>query len=403
MSDVARGQGSNSADLRQFNERIVLAALRRMGEASKADLARLVRLTDNTAGSIVRDLEAQRLVRVGAKRLGGRGQPATLLSLDAEGAYAAGIKIGRRTIDTVLVDFCGTVLARESRPAHLGSPPQVAATAATMLDAVLAHLPKDRHGRIVGLGVAAPYNLGSWRRELGISAEACDGWNDYDIVGTLAERTRMDVFGENDGTASAVAELFLGHGRRIDDFIYVFIGGATGGGVVLGGDYLRGSHGNGGDIGLMPVPPSSLPTAPRPSRRWDILLTRASINALIRHLQGNGVDFPVHDGLEDAIDRFPTLVDEWLEDCADALTGPLLSAVRTLDVTTVVLDGALPRGLMARLRARTAELLEVSAPESRTPPELLLGMVGREAGALGAALLPLHLNYSPKRAPLLNH
>ena len=73
MSPAPRGQGSNSTNLRQFNERVILAALRRIGEASKADLARLVNLTNNTAGSIVRDLEAQQLVRVGAKRQGGRG------------------------------------------------------------------------------------------------------------------------------------------------------------------------------------------------------------------------------------------------------------------------------------------------------------------------------------------
>ncbi|PWC83325.1 hypothetical protein TSH100_20995 [Azospirillum sp. TSH100] len=402
MSQAPRGQGSNSTNLRQFNERVILAALRRIGEASKADLARLVNLTDNTAGSIVRDLEAQQLVRVGAKRQGGRGQPATLLSLDADGAYAAGLKIGRRSMDAVLVDFCGSVLARQSRPAQLASPQSVLDAAEEMLAALLADVPMDSRDRIVGLGVAAPYNMGSWRRELGISAEACEGWNEFDIIGALASRTGMEVFGENDGTAAAVAELFLGHGRRRDDFIYVFIGAATGGGVVLGGDYLRGSHGNGGDIGLMPVPPSTLPTAPPPTRRWDILLTRASINALVRHLKGSGVDFPVYDGLEDAILRHPQLADEWLEDCADALTGPLLSAARTLDVTTVVLDGALPPAMLARLRDRTDQLLADSAPESRTSPELLLGKVGREAGAIGAALLPLHLNFSPKRATLVS-
>ena len=48
------GQGSNSAHLRQFNERVILTALRRLGEASKADLARVANLTNNTAGQIVR-------------------------------------------------------------------------------------------------------------------------------------------------------------------------------------------------------------------------------------------------------------------------------------------------------------------------------------------------------------
>jgi predicted NBD/HSP70 family sugar kinase len=48
------------------------------------------------------------------------------------------------------------------------------------------------------------------------------------------------VFGENDGTAAAVAELSRGHGRRRKDFLYVFIGAAIGGGVIFGGNYLGG-------------------------------------------------------------------------------------------------------------------------------------------------------------------
>ena len=84
MQDAANGQGSNSVHVRQFNERVILTALRRLGSASKADLARYANLTNNTAGVIVRELEAQRLVRAEGKRSGQRGQPATLLSLNAE-------------------------------------------------------------------------------------------------------------------------------------------------------------------------------------------------------------------------------------------------------------------------------------------------------------------------------
>src|SRR5687767_13647570 len=106
----AMGQGSNSAQVRQFNERVILTLLRRLGEASKADLARHANLTNNTAGQIVRELELQQLVRSEGKRIGARGQPATLLRLDPEGAYSIGIKIGRRSLDALLVDFSGRVI-----------------------------------------------------------------------------------------------------------------------------------------------------------------------------------------------------------------------------------------------------------------------------------------------------
>ena len=40
MSTTGPGRGTNSANLRQYNERSLLQRLRRAGEASKADLAR---------------------------------------------------------------------------------------------------------------------------------------------------------------------------------------------------------------------------------------------------------------------------------------------------------------------------------------------------------------------------
>src|SRR3954449_8565803 len=90
LTQAAGGQGSNSAIMRQFNERVILTALRRLGEASKADLARQASLTQNTAGQIVRELERQRLVRTVGKRTGARGQAAARLQLNVARAHSAG-------------------------------------------------------------------------------------------------------------------------------------------------------------------------------------------------------------------------------------------------------------------------------------------------------------------------
>jgi predicted NBD/HSP70 family sugar kinase len=258
-------------------------------------------------------------------------------------------------------------------------------------------------GRLAGLGVATPYHMGSWRRELDIPSEAYRAWNGFDIAGRLAAATGLPVFHENDGTAAAVAELFQGHGRRLNDFLYVFIGTAIGGGVILGGDYFRGVTGNAGDLGLMPVAPSTLASAPKPNRAFDILLTRASVSSLIRHLRACGVPIERRRDLDVAIARHPEPVREWLEDGAQALVGPLLSAACILDVEVIVLDGDLPQPLLAELVARLRTLLVEAAPEARAVPELRPGTVGREAAALGAAILPLHLNFSPSSEILLGH
>jgi predicted NBD/HSP70 family sugar kinase len=97
------------------------------------------------------------------------------------------------------------------------------------------------------------------------------------------------------------------------------------------------------------------------------------------------------------------LVGEWLDDAADALVLPLLSAVRVLDVGVVVVDGSLPRAVLDELIRRLHGRLAAASPESRDPPRLLRGSVGRDAPVIGAAILPLHLNYSPSREALLGY
>jgi len=396
------GQGSNSVNIRLFNERVILNALRRLGQASKADLSRYVSLTNNTAGVIVKELEERRLIRSEGKRSGGRGQPATLLSLNPDGAYALGIKFGRRSIDTLLVDFRGHVLDRRHHELDFPMPDEAVSLALHDIAALRKAAPKGDRALIAGIGIATPYDMGSWRRELDIQSEAYRIWNETDIAARIGAETGLEVFRENDGTAAAVAEMFRGRGRELDSFVHVFIGAAIGGGIVLNNEYYRGTTGYGGDIGLMPVGPSRLSTAPAPTRSHEVLLTRASVNSLIRHLRGNGVAITNRTDVEDALPRYPDLVAEWLDDCADALVVPLLSAARLLDVDAIVLDGDLPKAIKENLIGRLIPLLEAASPEARKPPKLLLGMIGREAGALGAAILPLHLNFSPNREILVN-
>ncbi len=404
--DLSRGlggQGSNSVQIRQFNERVILAALRRLGEASKADLARYAQLTNNAAGQIVRELEQQSLIKTLGKRSGSRGQPATLLTLNSDGAYAIGVTIGRRSLRSLLVDFHGQVLERRAEERLWPLPQDAIAFILESVEAFRSTLPAPARNRIAGLGIAIPYNLGSWQKELGITAEALAAWNDFDLVAHVSRQVDLPIFIENDGTAAAAAELFRGHGRKIDNFLYLFIGAAIGGGVVSDGDFQRGMHGNAGDVGLMPVAPSKLASAIQPNSPFDVLLSRASMNALVRHLKSRGFEVSTEQQLAAALPQATQAVAEWIEDCADALVVPILSAVRLLDMDNVVIDSDLPSSLIDSLIQATVEHLRRASPESREPPELIKGSIGPEAAAIGAAILPLHLNFGPNRDVLTGH
>src|SRR5579859_5811753 len=89
-------KGSNSVQVRRYNERVVLEALQRLGQASKAELARSANLTPQAVAAIVDHLEEVGLIRHEGKRVGQVGQPSTLYAPAPDGAFSIGLHIGRR-------------------------------------------------------------------------------------------------------------------------------------------------------------------------------------------------------------------------------------------------------------------------------------------------------------------
>ena len=109
-----RPRGSNHVGMRQFNERVVLQAIRLHGSLPKAEIARLTHLTAQTVQIIIARLEADGLVRKLDPVRGKVGQPSVPMALNPDGAFSIGIKIGRRSMDELLVDFSGQVRERKS-------------------------------------------------------------------------------------------------------------------------------------------------------------------------------------------------------------------------------------------------------------------------------------------------
>ena len=397
------GRGKKSIQLRRFNERRVLQALRRMGAASKADLARYAGLTNAAVGDIVSSLADQGLLHFGEKRyIGGRGQPATMIRLNGTGVYSIGVRLDRTAIQTVLIDFDGNLMSRISYDMLLPQPEKTLEIVKKDIEKTIDFLKGEQKKRLSGIGLAIPFNLESWLIELNLPSDIFSSWEGFDFAAGVENAINIHVYSENDGTAAAIAELFYGVGREIDNFLYLFIGPGLGGGLVLNGEIVHGDSGNAADVGLMPVSPSTLPSAPQPKGAFDIILNRASINTLIRHLQYSGKSIETKIDLELVIAEEPTPVTEWLDDCTMALTHLIWSAKSLLDVPTVVLGADIGGRLTEILKNRLAVSLAASAPESRTPPNIVLGSFGSDAGAVGAASLPIFYSFSPSKNILTN-
>ena len=104
------GRSAGTTGLRRPNDRRLFQLLRRLGEASKAELARRAQLTSTAVGTIIQALEQDGLVSPTGRRVEGqRGQPATLVSINPKGAFGIGVRLDRDAIESILVDLDGEI------------------------------------------------------------------------------------------------------------------------------------------------------------------------------------------------------------------------------------------------------------------------------------------------------
>ena len=389
-ADLSRG--TNQSGTRLYNERLLLSLARRHQSLPKAELARLTRLSPQTVSVIINRLEADGLLRRQELQRGKVGQPSVPYALNPDGAYSVGLKIGRRSSDLVLVDFLGHVRKRIHRTHRYPIPGQLLTFVREGLAEITQGLDEHAKSHICGFGIASPFELWNWESEVGAPAKTMQAWRGFDTSAEIAALSPWPVQLCNDGSAACAAECFFGRLDGLRDFVYVFIGSFVGGGIVLDGNVVQGRTGNAGAIGSMPV--AGVSNGKMNSQQ---LIEIASLYVLENRLRKDGID-PA--GLWHPPHQWPDYgahVDAWVDQAASGLALLAASAMAVIDFEAVVIDGAFPVAIRARLVARTAERLQELDLQGLTPASILEGSIGSDARAIGGAALPQMTSFGRDR------
>ncbi len=385
-------RGSNQVGMRQFNERVVLQAIRLNGALPKAEIARLTNLTAQTVQIIISRLEADALVVKRAPVRGKIGQPSVPMALNPEGAYSIGIKIGRRSLDVLLVDFTAQVRERLTLAYEFPDPDTLFDEIRVRLKALRRSLGPVRAQLLHGIGIAAPLSLGGWQSLLGVAPEQAAKWNEIDIRARVAAMTTLPVELVKDTAAACVAELVAGRGRGLRTFLYVFIDTFIGGGLVIDSHLRPGATGNAGALGSM-----QLGVAAGDGALPRQLLSVASLVTLEKMYTQAGLDArAVADARAVEAPWMPVTL-EWMQQATPAIAMAIHSATALLELDGVIVDGSFSREMLAAVLAQTNLALDRFSWEGIARPELFAGAAGADARAIGGALLPLYANFAPDR------
>lgn len=379
--DEAVARGFAQSGVRIANERAVMTLIALYPGASNADLARLSGLGPQTTSRIVSDLEARELVLRGEVLRGRRGQPATPLFLNPEGAFGIGIEIGWRHVEVLLLSMGGVTLASIRRSYCWPDFRTIFADVSAEVATIRAGMTAQQADRLVGIGVASPSRIERHIQRLGAPAEQVEMWRGVDMAAELERALGEPVAWFNDGNAACWSEFIAHQAPRPNGMAYMQVGTLVGAGIAINGQVSEGRTGNAANLGAILVTDAH--------GQASFVHTIASFLALEQRLDVAGHTPPRGDPSNWNWESLEPVATAWLDDAARALASAAISTRAVMEIETVVIDGIMPRAVVKRLLERVEHHLTTFPPHGADRPQVAMGHMGGAAAATGAAQLVL--------------
>ncbi len=314
-----------------------------------------------------------------------------------------GVDIGGTKILAGIVNNQGEILAEVRKK----TPRADASGVLEVVSAVIAEMISNVDAAIagIGVGVAGPVDVDSTTVLYAANLQ----WADVPVAAILENATGLPVLVENDGNAAAWGEVRFGGGKGFRDVVAVTIGTGIGGGIILGGELFRGSHGAAGEIGHMGVVAGGLLCGCGRKGCWE---QYASGNALVRDARAMAAErlfeaqvlLSLGDGTPEGVQgehvtQAAQLGDrvaiEVLERLGVWLGRGLASLSAILDPQIFVIGGGASEASYFFLpSARTTLASRIIGKHYRPIPEIHVAELGNKAGIVGAADLA-RMKFSP--------
>ncbi|MBL6927662.1 MAG: ROK family transcriptional regulator [Rhodospirillales bacterium] len=385
--------GTNLKFARNHNVRVTLQAVRVHGPVSRPELAQIMGLTPQAIAYLCRELLEDGMIIESGRRRGGRGQPAAELSINPDGGYAVGVNIDRDHLTVLLSDLAGNIRGRMHWEENFLLPDEVFRRIERAYGSLL-----DEAGLVAddlaGVGLAMPYKLGYLRTEY--TPRSYAAWRDIPARERLQEITGRPVFLENDASAAAYGEIHYGLGIDYKNFFYLFMGVGLGGGLVVNGDYVPGTHGLGGEIGFIPATNGS----GRPVESHTIE-AEVSMAVLYSRLKEEGVDVSSLEQLDGLHKKGSQTINQWMDNGAAHLLMTLITIICVVNPEAILIGGRLPLPLIDDFIVEVEKKLLPFRANLPDFPPILRSACSPEAAAMGAAILPFSNLMLPHRRGMM--
>jgi glucokinase len=251
-------------------------------------------------------------------------------------------------------------------------------------DAIVLQLKENPQVKKVGIGVPG---LISRDRNTLVEITAIPETNGIHIIPVLKERfPGYDFFLENDANAAALGEYYFGEEKLPEDYIFVTLGTGVGGAAIIDKLVFKGGGGNAMEPGHMP------------SENGKVLERIIGKNELLdmaneMRANYNGTTQLPNDGsisttgLVAAATEGDELALQIFDKVGSLLGDGLVSMIRILDITTVLIGGGLSASYEFIIPAIHRQLNYWLTPYYVKTLDIRRATLANDAGLLGAASL----------------
>ncbi|MCP2204784.1 Sugar kinase of the NBD/HSP70 family, may containing an N-terminal HTH domain [Lentzea flava] len=236
--------------MRVLNQRAVLDRLRRLGAATRPQIAKDTGLSKPTVGQALVDLERHNLVRPIGRTTAGPGRSAVVYEPNPAAGHVLGVDIGRERIRAAVADLGGSVVARVDERNRSRSASALVRTVTDLASRTVADAGIALTDVVVKV-IGSPGVIDQ-RSRVVRHAPNLPGWESAGVLDGLESSLGPAVVVENDANLAALGEHVYGAAKDARVFACVTVGTGVGMGICVDGRLFRGAHGAAGEVGFLP-------------------------------------------------------------------------------------------------------------------------------------------------------
>ena len=373
-----------------INELRVLTLLRTTGKATRADIARRLKLTPATITRLISGLGERQLVNEFQDEISGvrePGRPGVSVELNPEGAYFLGVEIGVGHMRFATIDLRAEVVI--STETHTSESLAPSAAVSKIVGHVQKIAQNSRYrGKLQGLGVTVPGLVNSDGHIVHLPIM---GWKDVNLRELLQSKVNMPVFVENNADAAAFAAAYTRRPVAGSCALYLKLGTGCGGAAIINGRLLRGAQGMAGEFGHIRIADHG----PRCyCGQTGCLETFVNLKALARNLTGDdSASSTAPESLPIKTAEKAAAGDQAAQSAIDKLCNDLSRGIASLtnifNPAVIFLGGPMRPVLKSKLGDIQQRVADTIVP-GMTVPVIKMSEHGDQECAVGAATVAHH-------------